>query len=215
MGSSPGAEYSPPKRVLILDSFGPSPVTAGAAAFRATLEREFDQPVDIHHATLDAARFAEPDHEAQFVDFLKSRYQDKLDLVVPMLSPAAEFVARQHDLFGATPVVVAGIAVRRIPPGLHTPTTTYVAAKGEPVGHVENILRLLPDTREIVMVFGASKFEQILVGTRAQGVSAVCRTRELRLARRPFHRRHSAACRQRFRRGPSSFWQISSSMREV
>ncbi len=155
-----GAAYSPPKRVLILDSFGPSPITAGAAAFRTTLERELEQPIDVHHATLDAARFAEPDHEAQLVDFLKARYKDRLDLVVPMLSPAAAFVARQRDLFGATPVVVAGIAVRRIPPGLHTPTTTYVAAKGEPTAHIENILRLLPDTREIVMVFGASKFER-------------------------------------------------------
>jgi hypothetical protein len=75
VGSSDCAEYSAPKRVLILDSFGPSPLTAGTAAFRKTLERELGQPVDIHHATLDAARFAEPSHEAQLIEFLKSRYE--------------------------------------------------------------------------------------------------------------------------------------------
>ncbi|HYH41302.1 MAG TPA: ATP-binding protein [Burkholderiales bacterium] len=144
----------------MLESFGPSPVTAGSAAFRATLEREYDRPVDVHHATVDAARFADPAHEAQLVDFLKSRYQGKLDLVAPMLSPAAEFMSRHPDLFGDTPVVVAGISLRRIPPGLDTPATTYVAARGDPAGHIENVLRLLPDTRRIVMVFGASKFER-------------------------------------------------------
>jgi len=161
VGSSPGAEYNPPKRVLILDSFGPSPMTAGAAAFRTTLERELGRPVDIHYASLDAARFTERNHDAPLIDFLKARYQEhKLDLVAPMLSPAGRFVARQGDLFGATPVVVTGIERRRIPPGLQTATTTYVAADGN-VGYVDNILRLMPETRQIVMVFGASNFEKL------------------------------------------------------
>ncbi|HYH42981.1 MAG TPA: hypothetical protein VD867_13460, partial [Burkholderiales bacterium] len=155
---APGTEYIPRKRVLILDSFGPSPVAVGAAAFRETLERELGEPVDIHHASLDAARFTDPDHEAQLVAFLKARYTGKLDLVAPILMPAAQFVSRQGDLFGTTPVVVAGISLRRIPAGFPPPTATYVAAHLDTVGHVENVLRLLPETRQIVMVFGASDF---------------------------------------------------------
>ena len=54
-----------PKRVLILDPFerDVAPYSAVVSAFRTTLARELGEPVDIHEASLDAARFAEPEKE--------------------------------------------------------------------------------------------------------------------------------------------------------
>jgi signal transduction histidine kinase len=159
VAASPGADDSPRKAVLIIESFGQPP--AGAAAFTTTLERELGQPVDIYKVSLDVARFSGPDHEAQLSSFLKLRYQGrKLDLVAPMQTPAAQFVARQREhLFSDTPVVITALERRRVPPGLPTPTTTYVAGEIDLSGQIENILQLLPDTRRIAIIYGTSPYD--------------------------------------------------------
>jgi signal transduction histidine kinase len=156
-----GSEYSPRKRVLIIESFDQPLATAGAVALRSTLEREFGQAVDVYYISLDVGRFPKPDHESQFSLFLQSRYQErKLDLVVPMGAPAARFVARQREqLFAGTPVVISGIERRRVPPELPKSTTTYIAGEVVLRGHIENILQLLPNTRRIVMVHGSSAYD--------------------------------------------------------
>jgi ABC-type uncharacterized transport system substrate-binding protein len=162
IGMESAAHDPPRKRVLILESFGQPLATAGAVAMRATLERELGEPVDVYHVSLDVARFPEPDHEVQVRDFLKSRYEErKLDLVAPLGAPAARFVVRQREhLFATTPVVISGIEHRRVPENLPSATTTYVAGSVDLPGHIENIVRLLPDTRRIVMIHGASSYDQ-------------------------------------------------------
>src|ERR1700742_2593149 len=72
-----------PKHVLILDSFGRdiTPFNMGASSFRTTLVQELGEPVDIYEASLDAARFSEPEKEGPFVEYLKSRFEGRqLDL---------------------------------------------------------------------------------------------------------------------------------------
>jgi signal transduction histidine kinase len=162
VSTSLGAEYSPRKRVLIIESFGQPPATAGAVAFRTTLERELGQPVDVYQLSLDVARFPGPDHEAELVSFLQSRYQHrKLDLVAPMQAPAVNFVARQRErVFANVPVVITGIERRRVPPGMHTATTTHVAGEIDLPAQIENILQLLPSTRRIVMLSGSSAYDK-------------------------------------------------------
>jgi signal transduction histidine kinase len=162
IGMAYAADDTPRKRVLILESFGQPLATAGAVALRTTLERELGEPVDVYHVSLDVARFSKPDHEVQFRDFLKSRYEErKLDLVAPLGAPAARFVVRQREhLFATTPVVISGIEHRRVPENLPSATTTYVAGSVDLPGHIENIVRLLPDTRRIVMIHGASSYDQ-------------------------------------------------------
>ena len=159
------AEAAERKRVLIVESFGQPPATAGAVAFRTTLEREFGRPVDIYHATLDVARFPGHVHEAQLSDFLKARYHEpKLDLVALLPAPAAQFVARERErIFADTPIIITGIERRRVLAGLHRPTTTYVAGEVDLPDHIENILQLLPDTRRIFMISGYSTYDKFWV----------------------------------------------------
>jgi hypothetical protein len=104
--SAPAAAKDPPKRVLIIDSFGRyiAPFGAVSAAFRTTLARELAEPVDIDEAPLDTARFAEPKQEALFVDFLQRRFAGrKLDLVVPINFPAASFAVRYRQRLSRKP----------------------------------------------------------------------------------------------------------------
>src|SRR5215831_5534343 len=80
-----------PRRVLILDSFGRdiAPFNAAVSSFRTTLARELGDPVDIYEASLDAARFSNPEKETPFLEFVRSRFEGRsLDLVVAVGAPA-------------------------------------------------------------------------------------------------------------------------------
>jgi len=153
-----------PKRVLILDSFGRdvAPFNAAVSTFRTTLGREMGERVDIYEASLDAARFAEPEKEAPFVGFLKTRFESRQpDLVVTVGAPAATFMARNRDaLFPATPTVFMGADPRMLPPDLLRTNATLVTQRVNLPAIIEDILQMRPDTTNVVVVFGASPLER-------------------------------------------------------
>jgi len=161
------ASGATPKRVLILDSFGRdiAPFNAAASVFRTTLALDLGQPVDIYEASLDAARFAEPENEQPLVQFLKSRFESRqLDLVVPVGSPAVRFLAKYREsLFANTPVLFMGTEPRLIPPALLQTNATLVTQRVNLPGMVEDILRMQPDTTNITVVLGASPLEKFWV----------------------------------------------------
>jgi signal transduction histidine kinase len=156
-----------PKRVLILDSFGRDvePFATTASAFRTTLAEELGEPVDFYDVPLDMARFAEPEKEGLFVEFLKARFEDHpLDMVVPIGAPAVRFVVRYRErLFPGTPIVFTGVDPRLLPPDLMLTNATIVTHKVNILGMVEDILQMQPDTTNIAVVFGASRLEKFWV----------------------------------------------------
>ena len=164
---TPGLAVTAPKRVLILDSFGRdvSPFVAGVSALRTTLAQELGGPVDFYDVPLDLGRFAEPETEGPFVDFLRARFGDRrLDLVVPFGAPAVKFTAQYRDrLFPGTPIVFAGVEPRLVPPDVLRTNATLVTQKVNLSGIVEDILQMQPDTTNIVVVFGASRLEKFWV----------------------------------------------------
>jgi hypothetical protein len=165
--ATPCAAAAPPKRVLILDSFGRdvAPFTAGVSAFRTTLAQEFGEPVDFYDASLDAGQFAESEGEGPFVEFLRARFAGRpLDLVVPFGAPAVRFAAQYREhLFPGTPIVFAGVEPRLVPPDVLRINATLVTQKVNLPGMVEDILQMQPDTTNIVVVFGASRLEEFWV----------------------------------------------------
>src|SRR5215468_6061257 len=75
------------KRVLVVHSFGSTapPFTTHSTAFEATLTKELGEPVDLDEVSLDMARYAQPDMEEPFVQFLLTRLGKwRPDLVVPI-----------------------------------------------------------------------------------------------------------------------------------
>jgi two-component system, LuxR family, sensor kinase FixL len=165
--TTPAATNTPPKRVLILDSFGRdvAPFNAAAAAFRTTLARELGGPVDIYEESLDLARFGEAEKEEPLVEFLQQRFADrKLDLVVPISAPAVTFAARWRErLFPNTPMVITGTDQRRLRPAFLTANTTVVSQNVDLSGIIEDLLQVLPDTQNIMVVLGASPLEKFWV----------------------------------------------------
>ena len=88
-----GAEEERPRRVLMVHSFGSSapPFTTHSTAFESTIKRELGTAVDLDEVSLDMARYAQPDMEEAFAEFLAKRMSEwQPDLVVPIGSPAGQ-----------------------------------------------------------------------------------------------------------------------------
>ena len=151
------------KRVLMVHSFGSTapPFTTHSTAFETTLTQEMGKRIDLDQVSLDMARYAQPDMEVPFVEFLLKRLAKwQPDLVVPVGSPAGRFVAKYRDrLFPQTPVIYTGMDQRTLPPGAFQ-NATFVGESFNLAGLVEDILQLAPDTTNIAVVLGASPLER-------------------------------------------------------
>ena len=158
------AEDEPAKRVLMVHSFGSSapPFTTHSTAFETTLTQEMGKRVDLDQVSLDMARYAQPDMEEAFVEFLLKRLAKwQPDLVVPIGSPAGRFVVKFRDrLFPGTPVIYTGMDRRTVPPDAITKNATFVGDDFKLAGLVEDILQLAPDTTNIEVILGATPLER-------------------------------------------------------
>jgi signal transduction histidine kinase len=159
-----GAESDRPRRVLMVHSFGSSapPFTTHSTAFESTIKRELGAAVDLDEVSLDMARYAQPDLEEAFAEFLGKRLSTwQPDLVVPIGSPAGRFIAKYRDkLFPQTPVVYTGMDKRTLPAGVFANNATFVGESFDEKGLVEDILQLDPQTNHIVVIFGATPLER-------------------------------------------------------
>ena len=153
-----------PKRVLLLHSFGRdfSPWAEFTKSFRMELDRKSPDTIEFFDAALMTDRFGANQDETPFTDYLKALFAKReLDLVVAIGAPAARFV-QQHrpQLFSSTPMLFTAVEQRRIPFSTLSANDTVVATSSEHADVIRNILAVLPDTREIVVVVGASPNEQ-------------------------------------------------------
>jgi signal transduction histidine kinase len=153
-----------PKRVLVLHSFGREfrPWSEYARSIKAELERRSRWPLDIQEQALLAARFNNPGPEAPFVDYLGSLYQGAPpDIVVSIGAPAARFVQKYRSrLFPGTPIVLSVVEQRLVNRADLTDNDVVVPVHNDFVAVFDNILRLLPDTRTVGVVIGASPLER-------------------------------------------------------
>ncbi|OAF11798.1 ATPase [Bradyrhizobium centrolobii] len=163
--AEPGAATrSEPKRVLVLHSFGREfrPWSEFARSIKAELERRSPWPLDIQEHTLLTARFNNPGPEAPFVEYLGSLYQGALpDIVLSIGAPAARFVQRYRGkLFPGTPMVLTVVEQRLVNRADLTDNDVVVAVRNDFLAAFDNILQLLPDTRTVAIVVGASPLEK-------------------------------------------------------
>jgi PAS domain S-box-containing protein len=124
---------------------------------RSTLERELGPRLDFYTEFLDTARWPEGETQSAVHDFLRRRYaQKKLDVIIAVARPAINFMRIYgEELFPGVPIVAYGDsdALRNWEP--RRPITGTLA-KIDLGRTVELILRLQPETREILVISGAS-----------------------------------------------------------
>ena len=161
------ANAAEPKRILLLHSFGRdfSPWNEYARQIRVELRQQVAGPIDIFEVSLATARFAGENLEEPFAEYLRSLFENrKLDLAVTVGAPAANFFHKHRSKISpATPVVFVGLEQRRLPQPL-APNETAVASVLDFAGSLENILSVLPETKNVAVVIGNSPLEQYWLG---------------------------------------------------
>src|SRR5262245_3921050 len=158
------ATAAEPKRVMLLHSFGRDfkPWSEYARAFRTELERKSPWPIDFYEQSLDTARSSDENPEKPFADYLRAIFRkQRLDLIVSVGAPAASFVQRYRDeLFPNTPMLLTVVEQRRVKYANLTANDTVVAVSLDYLAAMENILRVLPDTKTLLVIAGDSPIER-------------------------------------------------------
>ncbi len=170
------APSAAPKRILILESFGPAfaPHDAFLGNFRTELARLSPEPVDIFEVSLESARFRGDLAERPLVDYLRALFTGRPpDLVVPVGGPATRFAQKyRQELFPATSMLFAAVEQRILQsPGL-TRNDAVVSVALDLGLVMRNMLELLPDTTNVVMVIGSSPLEEYWLGETRRELQA-------------------------------------------
>ena len=162
------ADGPEPKRILMLHSFGLrfKPWTDHARIARSEIARQSQTPIDFQDHSLVNSRQSNEKSEASFVEYLHNLYDDRPpDLIIAFGAPAANFVQRNRGrLFPKIPMVFTSVEQRRIQRDKLTEYDTVVAIKHDFPGLIENILHVLPLTKTIAVVNGASPNEKFWSG---------------------------------------------------
>src|SRR4051812_33845386 len=157
-----------PKRVLMLHSFGLrfKPWTEYAQIIRSEISRRFKAPIDFHDHSLLTARLDDDQSDRPFVNYLHSLYGGKApDLIVAIGAPAANFVQRYREsIFPRVPMLFTVVEARRVQYDKLTRDDTVVATAHDFPAAFESILHVLPRTKLIAIVNGASPNERFWLG---------------------------------------------------
>ncbi len=152
-----------PKRVLILESFSRdfSPFNHLSLALRGEVTRLQGAPIEFLQVSIEAQSLP-PIDEGAIVDYVRALCASRApDLVITTAVPAFQF-SRKHrqSLLPGVPAV-HGAADERLFQGVTlSPGETAVASRLDLPGFVENVLTVLPKTREVYLVFGTSPLER-------------------------------------------------------
>ena len=182
--SAPSAAAGEPRRVLMLHSFGPRfrPWSDYAETIRSEINRQSRKSVDFVDHALVNARVSDVQSEAPFVDYLSALYAGHpLDLIIAFGGPAAAFV-QQHrqQLFPKVPMVITAVDHRRVQYEKLTENDTVVPITNDIHAVFENILHVLPRTKNIAVLIGASPIEQFWAGEIRRELAPLANRVELR-----------------------------------
>ena len=149
---------------MLLHSFGLDfkPWSEYAKSIRTELKQQSPWPLDIVEHSLITARSSNENPEAPFVEYLRAQYTEHpLDLIVSIGAPAAAFVQRHRQrLFATTPMVFTAVDQRRVQYSSLTANDAVVAVRINYLSAFENILQVLPDTKDVIVVVGTSPIEK-------------------------------------------------------
>ena len=152
------------KRVMLLHSFGREfkPWGEYATTIRQELNRQSPWPLEISEQSVVTARSSDEEPEAAFAQYLRTLFANHPpDVIISLGAPAAAFVQRhRQQLFATTPMVLTAVEVRRVRYSDLTANDVVVAIRTDHLPIMQNILSVLPSTKQIAVVIGASPNEK-------------------------------------------------------
>jgi len=148
------------RQVLVLQSFDRGNLTLDSftANLRVDLDRLAGSAVNIVQVVVRPAGFAAP--ESAIVDYIRSAFADgtKPDLIVSVAGPAAVFVRKHRQrLFPQTPLLFAAVDQRNLGDAPLGKNETAVTVDNDFPRLVDDILQLLPGTRQLFVVLGSGQ----------------------------------------------------------
>jgi signal transduction histidine kinase len=162
--------------ILLPGQPGLPAASAIASGIRGALLTEFSYRVSIEMEHVDVARFPSPDvEERRLQELYRSKYGNQhFDLIVAALPEPFRFALRARDaLWPGAPVVVCGVDERSVHGLMLPPGVTVLTIRFDTTGTVRAAQALLPDTRHVALVGGASPPEQVYHDLIRQAVATV------------------------------------------
>ena len=159
---APSIEAQPPVRqVLVLQSFERGNLTLDqfTANFRAELDRVAGSPVNLVQFVVGATGLVDTPDQA-VVDYIRSTFagHQKPDLIMAIAGPAALFARKYRSLlFPDTPLLLAAVDRRILAAAPLGDNEAAVAVSNDFPRKIEDILQLLPRTRQVFMVMGSGE----------------------------------------------------------
>ena len=152
------ADTSPPKTVLVLNSFTDRKAQDELEILKSTTRTRVGTPVDFHVEYLGSARFDVPGYEKGVIESLASVYGGKkIDLVIAAFYPALRFaVDHREELFPGAPIVFSSVPPKRLEGQKLWPGVTGVTMDVDLQGTIDLALRLHPDTKNAAVVVGTA-----------------------------------------------------------
>ena len=136
---------------LVLDHF--------TGNFRVDLDQRAGTPVNVVQVVVGPTGFVGAPEQA-VVDFIRSTFADrpKPDLIVTVAGPAAVFARKyRQQLFPDTPLLFAAVDQRYLRDAPLGENETAVAVVNDFPRLIDDILQLLPQTRQVFMVMGSGQ----------------------------------------------------------
>ena len=126
------------------------------------LNRQSPWPLNITEHSLVTAYSPDEDPEGPFVEYLRALSVKRWpDIIVSIGAPAAAFVQRhRRQLFANTPMVFTAVEQRRVQYSSLTENDAVVALRINYLAAFENILQVLPNTKDVIVVVGTSPIER-------------------------------------------------------
>ena len=159
LAAAPAAAQPAIRQILVLQSFhrGNQPLDYFTANFRVELGKRLGVPVNFVEVAVGHGGLASPPGQA-VIDFIRASFANRPtpDLIVAVAGPAVAF-ARTHrqELFPGTPLLLATADRRYFLTQPLGDTEAAVPVDVDPIGFVNEIVRLLPRTRQLFVVTGS------------------------------------------------------------
>ena len=177
LGAGPAAAQPPVRQVLLLQSFdrGNLNIDHFTSGLRVELNQRAGGPVNVLQVVVGPTGFVGAPEQA-VVDFIRSTFADrpKPDLIVTVAGPAAVFAHKyRQQLFPGTPLLFASVDERYLRDTPLGDNDSAVAVANDFPELVDEILQLLPETRQVFMVMGSGSIGRFLASTARGPVQAL------------------------------------------
>lgn len=158
-----GPAAARPQVLLIFDEDKDLP---GLAVINRNLQQvlrdELDQRVEFYSESLHMSQFNDADYEDVLLEYFRRKYEGRqIDLIIAVMEPSLDFLLRHaKTLFAGAPIVFCGANPLDLESMTLPENVTGVLVKRNLAPTLDIALRLQPDTRNVFVVGGTSRFDQ-------------------------------------------------------